>query len=55
MIMAAGGGHKEIIELLLESNANVNINENDGSTSLMIAALFGYSGVPLRIIKTPFM
>ena len=45
MIMAAGGGQKEIVELLLESNADVNLKENDGSTALMVAALFGYKEI----------
>ena len=37
MIQAARKGHKEIVKLLLECNADVNVRKKDGDTALTAA------------------
>ena len=42
LIWAAWGGHKEVAELLLTGNADVNARANDGTTALIWAAKTGH-------------
>lgn len=41
-MLAASHGKLDIVNLLLESGADVNIQDDDGSTALMCAAEHGY-------------
>ena len=45
LIQAAENGHKETVKLLLESNADINVNDDLQNTALMKAALKGHRGV----------
>jgi tetratricopeptide (TPR) repeat protein len=49
LIVAAYNGHDEIVKLLLENNANVDVMEVDGEPVLIIAARKGHEGV-VRIL-----
>ncbi|MDR2548037.1 MAG: ankyrin repeat domain-containing protein [Rickettsiales bacterium] len=43
--MAAQNGHLEIVQALLEKEADVNIQTNNGYTALHIAAASGHTGI----------
>ena len=45
LILAADKGHKEIVEILLENNADVNAKDNDEWTALILAAENGYEEI----------
>ena len=49
MIQAARKGHKEIVKLLLEHNADVNVRKNDGDTAL--AATIGPNSSYIDIVE----
>ena len=38
LMVAAGDGHKEIVQLLLDAKADFNVQNEDGKTALMVAA-----------------
>jgi ankyrin repeat protein len=38
LMLASENGHKEIVELLINKNANVNYAKNNGNTALMLAS-----------------
>ena len=42
MILATKYGHKDVVELLLEHNADVNASDRMGCTALIDAARSGY-------------
>ena len=44
-MIAAEYGHKETVEILLQSNASVNTRTNEGSTALMNAARTGHEEI----------
>jgi len=46
----AGGGHKEIAELLIAKGADVNPKREDGATPLLIAAVAGHKEVAELLI-----
>merc|ERR1712130_444980 len=41
LLEAAGGGGRDVVELLLQCGADANLRMSDGRTALMIAALAG--------------
>ena len=46
MYLAAGSGHKEVVELLLANKADVNVRDSyEGMTPLHCAAAFGHKNV----------
>lgn len=47
-MLAASHGKVDVVRLLIESGADVNIQDDDGSTALMCAAEHGY----LDIVNT---
>lgn len=47
-MLAASHGKVDVVRLLLESGADINIQDDDGSTALMCAAEHGY----LDIVNT---
>ena len=46
--MASQDGHSHVVELLLSKQGDVNIQNNDGFTALMIASQNGHSEVVER-------
>jgi ankyrin repeat protein len=50
-MLAAERGHKEVVELLLESGADVNAKSNIGWTALMLAAFNGHKEI-VEILKS---
>lgn len=52
-MLAASHGKLEVIELLLESGADVNIQDDDGSTALMCAAEHGYLDIVNALVAHP--
>ncbi|OUM65658.1 hypothetical protein PIROE2DRAFT_41490, partial [Piromyces sp. E2] len=51
LMKASYGGHVNIVEKLIEKNANVNATDNMGYTALIWAALKGHSEVCEILIK----
>merc|ERR1719367_216378 len=45
LIPAAGNGHKDIVQILLDNGANINHPANDAFTALMQAAYLGRKDV----------
>ena len=45
LMVAAKHGYKEIVELLVEAKADVNIADGDGDTALILAAENGYTDI----------
>ena len=41
MLAAGFGGHKEMVEMLIEKGADVNTKSNDGKTALALASQWG--------------
>lgn len=41
-MLAASHGKLDVVKLLLENGADINIQDDDGSTALMCAAEHGY-------------
>ena len=50
LMLAAHGGHKEIVKLLIDNKANPNIKNNGGETALMHAAVKGRTEVVKLLI-----
>ena len=48
---AAESGHKEIVELLLENGADLNINYNYGVTALKVAVRNGHREVVALLLE----
>lgn len=48
--IAAELGHEEVVELLLESNAFVNVRNKHGMTPLHLAARKGYNSIIRRLV-----
>jgi ankyrin repeat protein len=48
--LAGGYGHKDLVELLLASKAEVNAKDNSGTTPLYFAALYGHADVAKLLI-----
>jgi ankyrin repeat protein len=42
LMLAAFGGHEEIVEALIKTGADINMKVNDGSTALMAASMQGH-------------
>ena len=42
LMQASWYGHKEIVEILLDAGADVNIQDNNGNTALIFALKYGY-------------
>ena len=45
LMLAAFGGHEEIVEALIKTGANINMKVNDGSTALMAASMQGHHSI----------
>ena len=41
--MAAVGGHVEVLRLLLEAGADINLADNSSATALLLAAVGGHA------------
>ena len=52
LFIACKNGNKEIVELLLTANSDVNISNDKGDTPLSIAALMGYDEIMDLLIQT---
>ena len=50
LMLAAGGGHTEIVEALLASGADMNARYKNGRTSLMFAEECGYTEI-VEVLK----
>ena len=51
LMFASAGGHAEIVDLLLERKASVDLQDSDGRTALMNAARFGHTAIVQRLLK----
>ena len=52
-MLAASHGRHEMVELLLESGADVNARDEDGSTALMCACEHGYIDIVETLLAHP--
>ena len=52
-MLAASHGHLEICKMLLECGAEVNLQDNDGSTALMCAAEHGHPNIISILLSHP--
>jgi ankyrin repeat protein len=43
-------GHTEIVQLLIEKEANVNVKDGDGNTPLQVASQYGYEEI-IKLLK----
>ena len=50
LIWASSEGHEKIVKFLIDDNANVNIQNDEGKTALTIATFKGYK----KIVKQWF-
>ena len=50
LILAAGKGHVNIVELLLAAEANVNLKDDNGDTALILAAIKGHEEIVKQLI-----
>ena len=48
---AAGQGHERVVELLMQHGAEVNLQDSDGGTALMVAASTGHERVVELLIR----
>ncbi len=51
LMLAAGGGHEEVVDLLLAAGANVTCKDADGSSPLMYAVNASHFGVATKLIR----
>jgi len=51
LVCASYGGHKEIVELLLEKGANIEIRDEKGTTALMNATIAGEIEIVKILLK----
>lgn len=52
-MLATSHGSLEMVEMLTEAGADMNIQDADGSTALMCAADHGYTDIVKHIIAQP--
>jgi ankyrin repeat protein len=52
-MLAASHGRLDMVQLLVEAGADVNIRDEDGSTSLMCAAEHGHAGIVKYLLHNP--
>ena len=45
LILAAQNGHGDIVKYLIEANADVNMQSEDGRTAFILAAQYGHSDI----------
>jgi ankyrin repeat protein len=50
---ASGSGHDQVVELLLKANADVNIQDTNGGTALMVASFNGHDQVVESSLPNP--
>ena len=50
LMLSAKNGHVDVVNILLNSGANVNIQANDGKTALFLAAENGHINVVRRLL-----
>ena len=48
---ASKEGHVEIVEILLDNDANVNAKNNDGQTALILASIYGHKDTVDMLLK----
>ena len=51
LMYACAGGHEDVVQMLLESHANVEDHNENGHTPLMEAASAGHVGVAKILLK----
>ena len=51
LILAADKGYKEIVDILLENNADVNAKDNNGWTALILAAENGHKDIVIILLQ----
>ena len=51
LMTASAKGFIEIVQLLISANANLNLQNNDGQTALMLAILYGHMDVAQVLIN----
>ena len=52
-MLASSRGREDIVEMLLEAGADVNAQDDDGSTALMCAAEHGCIGIVKMLLARP--
>lgn len=53
LMLAVSHGRLEMVELLLESGADVNMKDDDGSTALMCATEHGHVDIVKTLLSHP--
>jgi len=53
LMLAASHGRLDMVRLLLEAGANVNVRDEDGSTALMCAAEHGHANILKYLLSLP--
>ncbi|GAB5364499.1 hypothetical protein AAMO2058_000975800 [Amorphochlora amoebiformis] len=53
LMLAARSGNKVTFNILQEAKADMTTTDNNGNTALMHAAMGGFEGIALQIVKTP--
>jgi serine/threonine-protein phosphatase 6 regulatory ankyrin repeat subunit B len=51
LLISSLKGHSEIVRLLLENNADINIKTSEGATALMISAANGHTEVVKLLLE----
>lgn len=52
-MLAVSHGRLDMVEILLNIGANINLQDGDGSTALMVAAEHGYDDIAKLLLSHP--